>query len=64
MHGNRFLTAVEKDHRNETEGERIQICKNFHLLLAEKYGWEKVEANQTVEKVAAEMIEVTKSLIL
>jgi len=38
MHGERFLTAVEKDHRNEMEAERIQICKNFHLLLAEKYG--------------------------
>src|ERR1035437_3132076 len=30
MHGKRFLTALEKDHRNEMETERITICKNFH----------------------------------
>lgn len=55
MHGERFGTAIEKDHRNEMEAERIQICKNFHLLLAEKYGWKMVNANQSVEKVKEDL---------
>jgi len=46
MHGNRFTTAIEKNHRNETEEEKIKICKNFHLLLAEKYNWKIADANQ------------------
>jgi len=63
MHGNRFLTAVEKDHRNETEGEHIQICKNFHLLLAEKYNWEKVNANQPIEQVAVELAKIVSTVL-
>ena len=55
MHGNRFTTAIEKDHRNEMEAERINICKNFHNLLADRYGWTKVNANQKVEKVQDEI---------
>ena len=63
MDGQRFLTAVEKDHRNEMEGERITICKNFHKLLSEKYGWAEVNANQTIKKVQAEIVEQVKILL-
>lgn len=63
MHGQRFLTAVEKDHRNEMETERITICKNFHKLLSEKYGWVVVNANQTIEKVQADIIEQIEILL-
>lgn len=58
MHGERFLTAVEKDHRNEMEPERIKICKNFHLLLAKKYGWKIVNANQSIKKVQKDIIKI------
>lgn len=63
MHGQRFLTALEKDHRNEMESERMTICKNFHKLLAEKYGWAEVNANQEIEKVHADMVEKIKILV-
>lgn len=63
MHGERFNTAIEKDHRNEMEAERINICKNFHLLLADKYDWEIVNANQEVEKVQKEIFNKIKVLI-
>ena len=59
MHGERFNTAIEKDHRNEMEAERIKICKNFHLLLAEKYHWKIVNANQSVEEVKEDLIKIT-----
>lgn len=58
MHGERFTTAIEKDHRNEMESEKIKICKNFHLLLSEKNKWKKINANQDVEKVQKDIIAV------
>jgi dTMP kinase len=63
MHGHRFNTAIEKDHRNEMETERIKICKNFHLLLADRYGWEMVNANQKMEKVAKDIIKIIEKKI-
>lgn len=61
MHGERFNTAIEKDHRNEMEAERIKICKNFHLLLSEKYSWKIVSANQGIEDVKKEIIKIVET---
>lgn len=58
MHGDRFSTAIEKDHRNEMAADRIQVCKNFHLLLAYRYGWNVVNANQSIERVTADMVKI------
>ncbi len=58
MHGNRFTTAIEKDHRNEIESERINICKNFHLILAERYGWKKIDAIKKIEQVQEDILNV------
>ena len=63
MHGERFVTAIEKDHRNEMETERIQICKNFHLLLAGKYNWKIIDANQNVEEVKEDIIKIIDQII-
>ena len=63
MHGERFDTAIEVGHRNETADERIRICKNFHLLLGERYGWKQVVANQSVEKVSADIINIVKTIL-
>jgi thymidylate kinase len=63
MHGDRFTTAIEKDHRNEMESERIIICKNFHLLLADRYKWEKVNAVGKIEEVQEELMKKIKRII-
>jgi dTMP kinase len=63
MHGNRFETAIEKGHRNEGEAERIQICKNFHFLLAGRYDWKIVDANQEIEEVSKEIREMLKGIL-
>lgn len=63
MHGHRFDTAIEKGHKNETESERIAICKNFHILLAEKYNWQVVNANQSIVDVQKDMIENIKTFL-
>jgi thymidylate kinase len=63
MHGERFDTAIEKDHRNEMENERIKICKNFHLLLAGKYHWNIINANQDKLQVKKDMLKIIDQFI-
>ncbi len=63
MHGERFDTAIEAGHRNETAEERIKICKNFHLLLGERYRWQQVNANQSIEQVAEDIIQRVKTIV-
>lgn len=62
MHGERFQTAIEKDHRNEMENERIKICKNFHLFLAGKYDWKIINANQNKIQVKKTMLKIINQL--
>jgi thymidylate kinase len=63
MHGSRFLSAIEKDHRNEMNSERIMICRSFHYLLSNRYGWKEVNAKQKIEKVHKDIIEKVKGLL-
>jgi thymidylate kinase len=63
MHGERFNTAIEKDHRNEMNADRIQICKNFHFLLSRLHSWKIVNANQKVDKVQRDLRKIVKNLL-
>jgi len=64
MHGERFNTAIEKDHRNEMEADRIKVCKNFHFLLSRLHGWKVVNANQSVNKVQNDIRKIVKKNLL
>lgn len=64
MHGDRFVTAIEKDHRNEMDSDRIKICKNFHFLLSRLHGWKVVNANQKIEKVQIDIRKFVKKNLL
>jgi dTMP kinase len=55
LHGERFLSAVEKKHRNESNNEKINLSKNFHELLANKYDWKVINCNQKIDKVAGDI---------
>jgi len=57
LHGERFLSAVEKKHRNESNNERIDISKNFHELLACRYDWKIVNCNQKINEVTKDIQE-------
>ncbi len=63
MDGQRFDTAIEAGHRNETNDERIRICRNFHLLLGARYGWKQVNANQSIEAVATDIQNIVKDIL-
>jgi len=58
MNGSRFLSAIEKDHRNEMDSERLTICKNFFYLLADRYDWKIVNAKQKIEKVHSDILKI------
>ena len=61
LYGERFTTAIESGHRNENIKERIKICKNFHLLLAARYGWKKVNGNQSIGAVSHDIIAIVQN---
>lgn len=63
MHGERFDTAIEAGHRNETNADRIRICRNFHLLLGERYRWKQVNANQDIESVQTDIQKIVNELL-
>jgi hypothetical protein len=45
------------------ENERIKICKNFHLLLAGKYHWNIINANQDKLQVKKDMLKIIDQFI-
>lgn len=63
MHGERFDTAIEAGHRNETNADRIRICRNFHLLLRDRYQWKQVNANQDIGSVSRDIQQLVGELM-
>lgn len=61
MHGERFQMAIETEHRNEMADERIKVCKNFHVLLGEHYGWEQVAANRSIEVISHDIVGIVQN---
>lgn len=61
--GERFSTGRESGHRNETDDEIWGKANANHLMLGKRYHWQQVNANQSREKVHADIMEiVTKAL--
>lgn len=56
--GKRFETGKESTHRNETNDEIWNTAQEKHLLLADRYNWHKINANQTIENVHADIMKV------
>lgn len=55
----RFLTGIEPGHINEDAGEAIwQASRDIHRQLAQRYGWQRVEADQSVELVHKAIMQV------
>ena len=60
LYGQRFMSAAEKNHFHESDRELTEKCQKIHLELAEKKGWNKVNANNSVEQVHAEIIRIAE----
>ena len=49
--GERFNEAIEKNHKHETDEKLIKKVREIHLNLGKKYGWEKINANLSIEQI-------------
>lgn len=50
--GQRFMNAVESGHRHENDNELTERVKLAHEYWAEQYGWQKINANLSIEAIA------------
>lgn len=60
LDGERFLTGIETNHKNESDNEIWPKGREIHLGLAKKYDWKLVNANQNRKKVVNDVIDVFK----
>ena len=51
MDGERFLTAIEKNHRNENSTKDWNLSRDIYKDLAKIYEWPIINANQSIESV-------------
>ena len=58
--GERFLQAKEENHLHESNDELMKKSREVHLRLAEKFGWIKINANESKEKVFEKIINALK----
>lgn len=49
--GERFINAVEKNHKHETNNDLTTKVRWAHLKLKEEYGWIKINANLKIEEI-------------
>lgn len=60
LDGKRFKKGIEKIHLHENSG-LWEKNRKIHQFLAKRYGWEIVNANQSIEKVAYDIWLVIRS---
>jgi dTMP kinase len=58
MDGERFLEGKELNHKNENDSELIAKVRQIHLDLAKEYNWKIVNANQSIESVGKDILDL------
>ncbi len=61
--GERFPNGKEKNHLHETDDILMARCRKWHQKLGEMYGWKIVNANQTVNKVHEDVLEIVSQFL-
>ena len=49
--GERFTSGIEKGHTHEKDAEYTEKARVAHQQLAQKYGWERVDANKRINVI-------------
>lgn len=49
--GERFASGIEQNHKHETNSELTKKVETTHAMLADRFGWKRINANQSIEKV-------------
>ena len=63
LDGERFESAIEKNHRNETNEALTNKVRNIHLDLAKKYNWKIINANKTIDEVHENIYKEIKKIL-
>lgn len=61
--GERAISSVESGHIHETEDEVVQRCRQVHLGLGQKYGWQMVKLQEKVEDTEKLIWEIVSAKI-
>ena len=61
--GERFIEAKEDGHLHESDEKLMERCRLNHLKLAEQFGWDMVNANQEIEEVHQDILEIMERKI-
>jgi len=63
LEGQRFLAGKEENHLHESNHELMERCRDTHKILAERYGWQPVNANQSIDQVADDIWEIVEPIL-
>ncbi len=63
FNGERFEHSTEKGHRHENDNELINNVRKIHLKLGQEFGWKKINANLSVEKIHEQLWQGVKKII-
>ena len=53
--GERFTRSIEKNHKHEEDTELMKKVREVHIKLGKEYGWTKINANQSQDKIFEEI---------
>ncbi|MDF1497790.1 MAG: hypothetical protein P1P85_00325 [Patescibacteria group bacterium] len=62
--GKRFTDSIEKNHKHENNNVLIERVRQVHLELAEKYNWQKIDANQTINEIHCKILKIINKIII
>lgn len=63
LQGQRFMESLEPGHAHEQNQELIAKVAQAHDSLAREYSWQKVNANQPIEQVSADIWQLVQNYI-
>ncbi|MCK5413488.1 MAG: hypothetical protein KAI57_03905 [Candidatus Pacebacteria bacterium] len=61
--GERFTDSIEKNHKHENNSVLIDKVRQVHLVLAEKYNWKKINANETINEIHNNIVKIIEKEI-
>lgn len=63
LDGERFTSGIERKHKHERDA-KWERARAIHLELAERYGWECVNANQLEKNVASDIWKIVEASLI
>ncbi len=61
--GKRFIKAVEDGHKHEENDELTEKVRLAHEKLADEFGWQRINANESIEKISEKIWNIVKKVL-